>query len=305
MLIRKKVAMNVGQIRKAISGFYYVEDQGTIIQCKSRGVFRKRGIHPLVGDYVTYVPDGENDATITEVHERKNELIRPPIANIDQAILVFSVVEPTFSSYLLDRFLTILESYSIKPIICLTKIDLASPEDLKELESTIAYYEKIGYPVIQTYLGDEQLAEHISHYLNDKITVLAGQSGVGKSTLLNTILPKLKLKTGEISEALGRGKHTTRHVELLEVSGGLVADTPGFSTVEFDHVEKIELSNYFIEISEAAQYCKFRGCLHVNEPKCQVKKDVEEGTIASHRYEHYKVFLQEIIERKPRYEKYD
>lgn len=297
--------MKEGQIRKAISGFYYVEDAGEIIQCKSRGVFRKKGIHPLVGDHVTYVPDGDNDATITKVHERKNELVRPPIANIDQAILVFSIVEPMFSRYLLDRFLTVIESLSIKPIICLTKEDLATPEDLEEVTKSVAYYESIGYSVIQTSLDDEQLLDQIKPYLSGKTTVLAGQSGVGKSTLLNTILPNLALKTGEISEALGRGKHTTRHVELLEVADGLVADTPGFSTVELEHIEKVELSQCFIEIAEAAQYCKFRGCLHVNEPKCQVKEDVEEGKIAPHRYENYKTFLQEIIERKPRYEKHD
>lgn len=293
--------MREGQIKKAISGFYYVQDGEHLVQCKGRGVFRKRGVNPLVGDFVTYVPDGENDATITAVHERKNELIRPPIANIDQALLVFSIVEPTFSTHLLDRFLTVIESFNIQPIICLTKKDLATEEELAGVLKLAQYYEKIGYTVIQTFIDDEQLAPQLAPILQGKTTVLAGQSGVGKSTLLNTALPSLGLKTGEISEALGRGKHTTRHVELLEVAEGLVADTPGFSSLEFDHLEKEQLSRYFIEFDEVANECKFRGCLHLNEPQCAVKDRVETGEILQHRYDHYLYFLKEITDRKPRY----
>ena len=303
--MRKRVISLEGQIRKAISGFYYVKNNGKIVQCKSRGVFRKRGVHPLVGDFVTFVPDGENDATITVVHERKNELVRPPISNVDQAILVFSIVEPDFSVHLLDRFLTVIESHNIQPVICLTKKDLANEKALEKIEIVAAYYEKIGYVVMKTFIDDENLPEMLKPILNGKTTVLAGQSGVGKSTLLNTVLPSLGLKTGVISEALGRGKHTTRHVELLEVAGGLVADTPGFSSLELDHIEKEELARYFIEIDKASDFCKFRGCLHLNEPKCEVKKLVEDEVIASSRYKNYLYFLQEITERKPRYEKHD
>ena len=303
--MRKRVIYLEGQIRKAISGFYYVENDGVIVQCRSRGVFRKRGVHPLVGDFVTFVPDGANDATITVVHERKNELVRPPISNIDQAILVFSIVEPAFSAHLLDRFLTVIESFKIQPVICLTKKDIATEKEMEQVEIAAKYYEKIGYKVMKTFIDDENLPEMLKPILNGKTTVLAGQSGVGKSTLLNTMLPSLDLKTGVISEALGRGKHTTRHVELLEVAGGLVADTPGFSSLETDHIEKGELSRYFIEIDKASDYCKFRGCLHLNEPKCEVKKLVEDGEIAKHRYKNYLYFLQEITERKPRYEKHD
>ncbi|MFD1928747.1 ribosome small subunit-dependent GTPase A [Sporosarcina siberiensis] len=297
--------MPEGQIRKAISGFYYVEDNGERIRCRGRGVFRNRGIHPLVGDIVTYVPDGENDAIITVVHERKNELVRPPISNVDQALLVFSIVEPAFSPHLLDRFLVVIESFDIKPVICLTKKDIASEAELEKVVASEAYYKKIGYTVINTFIDDENLPEMLKPILTGQITVLAGQSGVGKSTLLNTVLPSLGLKTGEISEALGRGKHTTRHVELLEVAGGLVADTPGFSSLEFDHIKKEELSRYFIEMNEASQNCKFRGCLHLKEPKCAVKELVESGDILRHRYDNYLHFLQEIIDRKPRYEKHD
>ena len=294
--------MPEGQIRKAISGFYYVKSgDGNLVQCKGRGVFKIRGISPLVGDFVTIVQDGDNDATITEVHERKNELVRPPIANVDQALLVFSIVEPDFSLHLLDRFLTVIESVGIKPVICLTKKDVAGEKDLQQAVSATDYYRGIGYDVIGTFIGDPELFPLLQPYLEEKTTVLAGQSGVGKSTLLNTLIPELSLKTGEISEALGRGRHTTRHVELLEVAGGLVADTPGFSSLDFDHIEKEELRDYFVEMENVENECKFRGCLHLKEPGCAVKQKVETGDILQSRYNNYLQFLQEITDRKPRY----
>ncbi|PIC58831.1 ribosome small subunit-dependent GTPase A [Sporosarcina sp. P12(2017)] len=293
--------MAEGQIRKAISGFYYVEHNGDLIQCKSRGVFRLKKISPLVGDFVTYVPDGANDATITDVHQRKSELVRPPIANVDQVLLVFSVVEPNMSLRLLDRFLTVIESHQLEPILYISKEDIADPKILEENEKNLAYYQRIGYTVLRNVENKHSLLETLRPYFSGKTTVLAGQSGVGKSTLLNTILPELQLKTGVISDALGRGKHTTRHVELLEVAGGLVADTPGFSSLDFEHIEKEELRDYFVEISEAGAGCKFRGCLHVKEPGCAVKAQVEEGRISEGRYKNYLLFLQEIMDRKPRY----
>lgn len=211
--------MPTGQIRKALSGFYYVYDNGKVVQCRGRGVFRNRGESPLVGDFVDYTVEGNNDGTITVIHERKNNLVRPPIANIDQAILVFSIKEPDFNTILLDRFLVVLESFHIEPIICLTKSDLMDNELETQIREYMNDYEKIGYQLFMTYKDDPAFDEKITPFLEGKTTVLAGQSGVGKSTLLNTILPSLDLKTGIISNALGRGKHTTRHVELIEVCG--------------------------------------------------------------------------------------
>lgn len=293
--------MAQGQIRKALSGYYYVQYEGELIQCRGRGVFRNRGESPLVGDIVDFTRDGNSDGTVTKIHERKNALVRPPIANVDQAILVFSVKEPNFNTVLLDRFLVVLESFHIQPIICLTKMDLLNEKEHEELARYISDYEEFGYQVFTTSKGDTTLMNKVELLLKDRVTVLAGQSGVGKSTLLNTLLPDLNLKTGEISQSLGRGKHTTRHVELIEVCGGLLADTPGFSSFDFDTIEKEELTNCFPEFVQLADQCKFRGCIHTKEPKCAVKTALDEGTVKQYRYEHYEQFLQEIIDRKPRY----
>lgn len=293
--------MAQGQIRKALSGYYYVQYEGELIQCRGRGVFRNRGESPLVGDIVDFTRDGHSDGTVTKIYERKNALVRPPIANVDQAILVFSVKEPNFNTILLDRFLVVLESFHVQPIICLTKMDLLQEAEQEELAGYIKDYEEIGYQVLTTFKDDASLIEKLEPLLKDRVTVLAGQSGVGKSTLLNTLLPDLNLKTGEISQSLGRGKHTTRHVELIEVCGGLLADTPGFSSFDFDTIEKEELTNCFPEFVRLSNDCKFRGCIHTKEPKCAVKAALEEGKVKQYRYEHYEQFLQEIIDRKPRY----
>ncbi|MGE8034169.1 ribosome small subunit-dependent GTPase A [Lysinibacillus sp. KCTC 33748] len=294
--------MAQGQIRKALSGYYYVYDGEELIQCRGRGVFRNRGESPLVGDIVEYTLETKgSDGTIQKIMERQNELVRPPIANIDQGILVFSVKEPNFNTILLDRFLVVLESFHVHPIICLTKMDLLEDHGREELQGYIADYERMGYTVLQTYKGEEELVERLQPILKEKTSVLAGQSGVGKSTLLNTLIPDLNLKTGIISQSLGRGKHTTRHVELIEVCDGLLADTPGFSSFDFDEIEKEELGACFPEMARMADDCKFRGCLHLKEPKCAVKAAVETGEIRDYRYKHYEQFLQEIMDRKPRY----
>ncbi|MBT2573402.1 ribosome small subunit-dependent GTPase A [Bacillus sp. ISL-51] len=296
--------MPEGKIIKALSGFYYVLDKSedSIIQCRGRGIFRKNKITPLVGDYVVYQAENDKEGYLLEIKKRTNELIRPPISNVDQAVLVFSAVQPAFSTSLLDRFLVLVEANGINPIICITKMDLAEDQETKEaILSYVKDYQKIGYDVYVTSSKENSGLTAIAKHFPNKTTVFAGQSGVGKSSLLNAISPELELKTNEISAHLGRGKHTTRHVELIHTSGGLVADTPGFSSLEFTDVGEEELGSTFPDIRENSAACKFRGCLHLKEPKCAVKQAVEEGEIQPYRYEHYKEFMQEIKDRKPRY----
>ncbi|TWK44451.1 MULTISPECIES: ribosome small subunit-dependent GTPase A [Bacillus] len=294
--------MPEGKIIKALSGFYYVLDGDQIIQCRGRGVFRKNKITPLVGDDIVYQADNDKEGYILEIKDRFNELVRPPISNVDQAVLVFSAKEPTFSTSLLDRFLVLVEAGGIRPIICITKMDLVDDDALKErIHHYAEDYRNIGYSVYTTSMKNGSGIEDIVSHFQDKITVFAGQSGVGKSSLLNAISPELELKTAGISAHLGRGKHTTRHVELIDINGGLVADTPGFSSLEFAGIEAEDLGSAFLEISEKSAECKFRGCLHMKEPNCAVKRAVENGEIAQYRYDHYVEFLTEIKDRKPRY----
>lgn len=293
--------MPEGKIIKALSGFYYVLSKDRIVQCRGRGVFRKNKITPLVGDEVVFQAENDTEGYILEVKERKNELVRPPIANVDQAILVFSAVEPAFSTSLLDRFLVLIEYNRIRPLICITKMDLTSEKEKIEIEQYAGEYRKAGYHVLLTSSETEEGIKELFPYLKGIISVFAGQSGVGKSSLLNVLRPDLSIKTNEISSHLGRGKHTTRHVELIHIESGLVADTPGFSSLEFTNIEPEELNDCFPEIQSLSEDCKFRGCLHVSEPKCAVKKSKENGELPHYRYDHYLEFLQEIKDRKPRY----
>lgn len=276
-----------GQIRKAISGFYYVHADGETYQTRGRGNFRNRKITPLVGDQVLFESENKTDGYLLEVMPRKNQLVRPPVANVDLGVVVTSLVEPNFSYNLLDRFLVTLEYESIEPVIFLTKTDLASNEQqIDEIKQT---YETIGYPVIvPKYPGD---TAELIRYFPERLTVFMGQSGAGKSTLLNQISPDLNLETGEISDSLGRGRHTTRHVELLPLYDGLVADTPGFSSIDFLTIETTELPKQFPEFVSASNHCRFRECMHAKEPGCEVKRQVETGEIAQTRYENYLQFL--------------
>ncbi|ALA69207.1 GTPase RsgA [Geobacillus stearothermophilus 10] len=293
--------MAEGQIIKALSGFYYVLSEGRVFQCRGRGVFRKKKVTPLVGDRVVFQATSETEGYILEIGERQNELVRPPIANVEQAILVFSAVSPDFSAKLLDRFLVLVESKRIAPIIVISKIDLLDGESKEEIARYVHDYRSIGYDVIETSAVTKGGLDELALRLRGRVSVVAGQSGVGKSSLLNALRPDLRLKTGDISTHLGRGKHTTRHVELLEVAGGLVADTPGFGALEFDQIELDELPHYFPEFRTYGEGCKFRGCLHIAEPKCAVREAVEAGEIPSYRYDHYVSFVAEMKERKPRY----
>lgn len=294
--------MAEGRIVKALSGFYYVQADDGVYACRGRGVFRNQNITPLVGDFVTFDHTEDKEGYIQTIEPRKNELVRPPIANVTQAIITTTVCQPKFSSLLLDRFLVKVEAKQIKPIIVVTKKDLATVKEIATMNDYIADYRTLGYDVY--FIGMNDVTDEmnkIKQHLTDEVTVLMGQSGVGKSTLLNTIHPSLNIETGEISKSLGRGKHTTRHVELIALNDGLVADTPGFSSLEFDTLEQEALSDCFVEMRELRPACKFRSCLHVKEPQCAVKKALELGEVKQYRYDHYIQFLDEIKNRKPRY----
>ncbi|HEY8395569.1 MAG TPA: ribosome small subunit-dependent GTPase A [Bacilli bacterium] len=284
--------MQKGLIVKSISGEYKViTDKGEEFICKPRGVFRFKEKTPKVGDIVDI---DEKARVILQIHPRRNELERPIIANLDKVFLTFSVKEPDLNLNLLDRLLSITEYNDIKIIIVFTKLDLL--EDKSEIEAVKAYYEKIGYTVYTSGFG-LPYAE-IKAEVNDNICCFAGQSGVGKSTLLNFFDHTLNLKTAEISEALGRGKHTTRHTELLSVGTGWVADTPGFGNVDFPFTDLLTLSHSFPEFFENSENCKFRLCLHLDEPGCAVRKLVEEGEILPSRYQNYRMFAEELKEKQ-------
>ncbi|WP_106497668.1 ribosome small subunit-dependent GTPase A [Lentibacillus sp. Marseille-P4043] len=290
-----------GRIIKALSGFYYVQSEGKVYQCRGRGVFRNKNITPLVGDFVSFDKSNPDEGYIQEIKSRENQLIRPPIANIDQAIIVSSAIMPDFNPLLLDRFLVLIESKRIEPVIFITKMDAIADEEKERIESYQKHYQQIGYSVELLSAKQPEGLANLIDYFAKQVTVIAGQSGVGKSSLLNALKPSLLLKTADISKSLGRGKHTTRHVELVEVNGGLVADTPGFSSLDFNEVDLDMLADCFPEIREREENCKFRGCKHYKEPKCAVKQAVETGDIPLFRYEHYVNFYEEIQSRKPRY----
>lgn len=271
-----------GRIIKNISNDYTVlTDENTYV-CKSRGKFRNLNITPLVGDNVIF--DAENNY-ILEVLPRKTELVRPPVANIDQAVIITSVRNPDLDTNLLDKLITIIEYNNVKPIICFTKLDLL--DDISEIEELIKYYKKIGYEV---YKNTE--IEEIKKIFKNKITVFTGQSGAGKSTLMNNIDSNLNIKTDEISYALGRGKHTTRHVELISLYEGLVADTPGFSSLDFYDMKQSDIRDNFIEFNEYKEGCKYRDCMHNKEDDCAIKDELENGNILKSRYENYIHFIE-------------
>jgi ribosome biogenesis GTPase len=296
-----------GQITKALSGFYYITDENKVTyQTRGRGVFRLEGVTPLVGDYVRFESDNLEEGTLKEIKPRKNALTRPPIANIDTGVVIASVTEPAFSTQLLDRFLVMLEYNKIAPIVYISKLDLADEKTLGEMKEYKAIYEKIGYPFITLNVEEvddlkQELKATFHEYFKEKLVVFIGQSGAGKSTLLNYLNPDFALKTAETSKSLGRGKHTTRHVELLPLLEGRFADTPGFSALKFEDIQTEELSRCFPEMWAIKDQCRFRGCLHQNEPNCAVKEAVETGEIADSRYNNYLQILTEIQNRKPKY----
>ncbi|MDQ0159140.1 ribosome small subunit-dependent GTPase A [Alkalibacillus salilacus] len=290
-----------GKIMRALSGFYDVMVDDHVYRCKGRGLFRKQKITPLVGDDVDITLEEDGTGTIIDIEKRQHELVRPPIANVDQAIVVTSTVDPDFNPLLLDRFLVLIEHKQLDAVVVFTKDDLLTDEDRQTIEYYRQAYEQIGYPIVQTSNKPTKLTNQLKPYLSNKTSVIAGQSGVGKSTLLNQMDESLNIETNDISQSLGRGKHTTRHVELYSLGDGLVADTPGFSALDFDELSLGDLRHSFPEFLDYEDACKFRGCYHINEPKCAVKQAVSEGHIEEFRYQHYQQFFEEINQRKPRY----
>jgi len=289
--------MQEGIITKAISGFYYVQDGEIVRQCRARGVFKKRDITPLVGDRVKFTPIGGKEGVVEEILPRTRELIRPPIANIDQAVLTFSAIEPGFNSKLLDRMIVHVEKEGIPPVLVITKIDLLADE--RVVDDWLRPYREMGYGAVTLSSKDGRGIEGVRGLLAGKLSGLAGNSGVGKSSLLNALVPDLNLNVGEISQRLGRGKHTTRHSEIFRLfEDTYVIDTPGFATLEFGVMEPSDLSQYFRDIWDVSHDCKYRGCLHDTEDGCAVRPASEAGRIHKDRYAHYLEFLAELKEAK-------
>ncbi|WP_282745905.1 ribosome small subunit-dependent GTPase A [Peptostreptococcus stomatis] len=293
--------MKDGIIIKGISGFYYVEVGQDLYECKARGIFRKKGLSPLVGDRVaiSIIDEADKKGNIEKIYERKSELVRPPIANVDKVLITFSVKEPNPNMVLLDRFIVFSEKENLDIRIILTKVDL--DEDGTIIDRIVSDYGRIGYKVIPVSVDTGQGIDQVRQELEGCISVFAGQSGVGKSSILNAIEPGFKIDTAEISQKLGRGKHTTRHSELYKLGpNAIVADTPGFSSFELTDIEIEELQEYFIEFAKF-DGCRFGSkCIHKNEPACAVKEALEVGEIAESRYKSYLQILDEINNLKIR-----
>ncbi len=280
-----------GLIIKALSGFYYVETEEGIIECKARGRFRNSGTSPLVGDRVTLELEG-NKGVVDQVLTRRNYLDRPPVANIDKLFIVSSVVTPAPNCLLIDRLTALAEFKNIIPIIVFNKKDEGDVSDF------VRKYSKVGYKTIECSAKTGDGCDDIKAELSNSISAFTGNSGVGKSSILNLLFPELSLSTGEVSQKLGRGRHTTRHTELFRHRfNGYVADTPGFSSLESDISSldfKEELINCFPEFSEYSGFCKFTDCKHIGENGCAVKAAVDSGEIEASRLESYITIYNEL-----------
>lgn len=288
-----------GKIIRGIAGFYYVHIHGKgIIECKAKGVFRNKKVKPLVGDNVELEILDEDNKTgkITEILPRKNSLIRPAVANVDQAVVIFAASFPKPNLNLLDRFLLMMQMQDVPTVICINKID---DTDNSETDRIVDNYKNSGCNVYRTSTVTGEGIEEFGKCLKGKTSVLAGPSGVGKSSVMNCLFPEADMATGEISEKIKRGKHTTRHSELFCLADDVyVMDTPGFTSLSLPDVEKEDLKEFYPEFDEYRDKCRFLGCVHINEPNCAVKNAVEEDRISSGRYENYKQFYEEISNRK-------
>lgn len=289
-----------GRIIKGIGGFYYIETEKGLYECRARGIFRKNKITPLVGDFVkiSVVDEDNKKGVVEEIQERKTELVRPPIANVNKALIVFAVKNPTPHLSLLDRFIVLAERENLEIVIILTKIDLDDDNTFEKIKNI---YEPCGYKVIGVSNLENKNIDKVKEELKENVVVFAGPSGVGKSSLLNEIDENFKLQTGVVSDKIKRGKHTTRHAELLKLEfGGMVADTPGFSSLALEDIEEVELKDYFIEFDKFND-CKFGSkCIHENEPNCAIKEAVTNGEISKERYDSYIQLLHEIRQNNSR-----
>ncbi len=288
-----------GKIVKGIGGFYYVDNgKNKVYACRAKGIFRKQDIKPLVGDNVEFTILDETDAegNVDAILPRKNALIRPAVANVDQALVVFALTHPAPNLNLLDRFLVMMEREQVPVIICFNKADLAEEA---EMEAYRAVYENAGYPVRIISAKEEAGVEAVRSLMRGKTTVLAGPSGVGKSTLTNAIHPQASMETGDISRKIERGKHTTRHSELFFLEEGTyMMDTPGFSSIFPPDMEAEELKGYFPEFARFEDGCRFLGCVHVGERDCGVKDAVNQGEVSKSRYENYVLMYEELKNRR-------
>lgn len=283
-----------GIIIKGIGGFYYIKTDEGIIECKARGKFRYNSLKPMVGDRVTIKVDN-GKGVIEDIHERSSELIRPTVANVTQAFVVFAIKNPDINLDLLNRFLTLCEYNDIHAVVCLNKEDLCTEEEKENLKELI---NDIGYEVLFINAKEGKGFDALKERLEHNITVLCGPSGAGKSTLLNSFIDREHMETGSVSEKIGRGKHTTRHSELIDVDNGYLVDTPGFTTLDVTFIDRDSLKYCFPEFNDYNNLCKFNGCNHYKEPKCAVKEAVEEGKINKLRYDFYIKTLEEIINRR-------
>lgn len=280
--------MPSGIIIKGISGFYYVSSEdGSIVECKARGIFRKNKLTPLTGDRVLFsmTDSVQKKGSIDQIEERSSVLVRPAVANVNQIIAVIAAKSPEPDLMLLDKLLVTAEGKEIKAVVCINKTDLDIQSNRTELRRS---YVTAGYDVVETNMEETNGFNELRYLLKDRISVFAGQSGVGKSTLLNRVMNTMVMKTGVLSDKIDRGKHTTRHAELIELAGGgYVVDTPGFSSFELAGVGFRELQQLYPEFCEYVQHCRFAGCSHINEPDCAVKRAVEDGIIDGGRYQRY------------------
>lgn len=288
-----------GKIIKGIAGFYYVhvEGQGTY-ECKAKGIFRKDHVKPLVGDNVAVdvLDEEEMLGNIREILPRRNVLLRPAVANVDQALVIFAIVKPQPNFNLLDRFLIRMERQNLPTVICFNKQDIASVEEKEALRQA---YETCGYQVLFLSALENEGVEEIRALLQGKTTTVAGPSGVGKSSLINRLSPQAGMETGSISRKIERGRHTTRHSEIIALGeASYIMDTPGFTSLSISEITKEELGQYYPEFVQYEPYCRFSGCAHISEPSCGVKEAVEAGRISRVRYENYRVLYQELKDIK-------